>query len=173
MMHTFATLTLIAMLGVAVVFDLRTRRIPNVLTVTGLLVALALRAGAGTGSLMAGLAGAGIALALTFPLVMLGGLGGGDAKLLAAVGGFLGPGSLPTALLVTALTGGAMALVLALRRGVLGETLAHGRDLITGLAPGSAGRAGRARTRTIHTPGAMAIPYGVAITIGGLAGWFT
>lgn len=168
-MHLVNTLGLVTLVVLAVACDLRTRRIPNVLTVSGLVFALALRAMMGAVPFVAGLAGAAIALALTFPLVLLGGLGGGDSKLFTAVGAFLGPAGLPVALLVTALVGGAMALVLALSRNALGQTLADCRSLVVRLArPGAP-----EPLRTIHTPGAIAIPYGVAIGVGALAGWLT
>lgn len=168
-MHLINTFALIALVVLAVACDLRTRRIPNILTVSGLLFALALRAMMGAGPFVAGLAGAAIALALTFPLVLLGGMGGGDSKLFTAVGAFLGPAGLPVALLVTALVGGVMALTVAVSQGTLGQTLADCRTLVSRLArPGAP-----EPLRTIHTPGAVAIPYGVAIGVGALAGWLT
>ncbi|MFQ5888916.1 MAG: prepilin peptidase, partial [Gemmatimonadota bacterium] len=83
---------LIVLAATAAAFDLGTRRIPNYLTVTGLLLALALRALDGGEMLLGGLGGAALALALSFPLFIVGGFGGGDVKLLVAVGAFLGPG---------------------------------------------------------------------------------
>ena len=117
MLHALSTVALVALVILAVTWDLRTRRIPNALTVTGFFTALALRALPGGEALLAGVLGGLIGLILTFPLVLMGGLGGGDAKLLAAVGAFLGPSNLPLALLVTALVGGTMALALAIQRG--------------------------------------------------------
>ena len=118
--------------------------------------------------LLAGVSGPGavIGLAISFPLVLLGGLGGGDAKLLAAVGAFLGPADLPVALLVTALVGGAMAFTLAVQRRALGETLRHARVLV-----GSVALRTPAPARNLRTPGALTIPYGVAIGAGAIAGW--
>jgi prepilin peptidase CpaA len=164
MVDAFTTFALLALTVLAVGWDLKTRRIPNALTASGLLVALALRAFQGPGSLALGLLAAFIAFALAVPLVLAGGLGGGDAKLLAAIGAFVGPAALPTALLVTALAGGVLALVVAMRRRALGETLAHTRSLV---AP-----AGVTARRTLRTPGALAVPYGVAISAGALAGWW-
>lgn len=172
-MNLIHTLALVMLLVLAVICDLRTRRIPNALTVTGLLTALALGALAGWQPFLAGLAGAGVALALSLPLVMLGGLGGGDAKLLAAVGAYLGPADLLTALLITALVGGAMALALAVHRGQLRQTLAHVGGLLARLGRPTGGDPQPA-PRTIRTAGALTIPYGVAIGVGALVtamGW--
>ena len=166
MIHALSTAALISLVIVAVVWDLRTRRIPNALTVSGFLAALVLRALPGGEALMAGVLGGVIGLAISFPLVLLGGLGGGDAKLLAAVGAFLGPADLPVALLVTALVGGAMAFTLAVQRRALGETLRHARVLVGSVAPRTP-----APARNLRTPGALTIPYGVAIGAGAIAGW--
>ena len=72
-------------------FDWRTRRIPNWLTVSGFLAGIALN------SILQGwhgarqsLEGAGLALGLLLPLVLLRGLGAGDWKLMGAVGALMG-----------------------------------------------------------------------------------
>ncbi len=166
MSYALSTAALIALVVLAVVWDLRTRRIPNALTVSGFLAALAIRALPGGEALLGGVLGGLIGLTLTFPLVLLGGLGGGDAKLLAAVGAFLGPANLPVALLVTALVGGVMALALAIHRRALGETMRH-----AGVLVGSVATLAPATARNLRTPGALTIPYGVAIGAGALAGW--
>ena len=156
--------TLGAVVLAAVWWDLKERRVPNALTVTGLGLALGLRALDGIHPLMSGILGAVLGLALALPLVTVGGLGGGDAKLMAAVGAFLGPIQLMWALAITAIVGGIMALVLAFHRGAVWETLLETASLVAaplGLAPD------RPR-RTIRTPGAISIPYAVPIAIGAL-----
>lgn len=164
-----STVALLTLIAVAAGYDLRERRIPNTVTLPGLVVGLGLRATSGAGALADGAMGAVLALGLAVPLVVAGGLGGGDAKLLAAVGSFLGLSGLPMALLVTAVTGGVMAIVTAVRRAALGETLAHCRKIVSRALPGVRGEP----LRTLATPGAIAIPYGVAIGAGALAGWWS
>lgn len=161
---TLAFLTLVVLAGVS---DIRTRRIPNALTVTGLGIALALRGATGVEPLAMGLAGAVIAFVPAVPLVVLGGLGGGDAKLLAAVGAFVGPAGLPTTLLVTALMGGAMGAITVVRRGAFGSTVTRCRAILAS----PFGMSGEPLPR-LGAPGAIAIPYGVAIGAGALAGWW-
>ena len=63
----------------------------------------------------------GIALLILFHL--LGGMGGGDVKLMGAVGAFLGPKGVLIAFLATALIGGIYALILLSFHGQLGKTL--------------------------------------------------
>ena len=100
------------LLGIAaMVEDLWRRRISNHTVVAGLLAGLALqvlRRGWMKGSLgwLAGTA-AGFAIFLVFYL--LGGMGGGDIKLMAAMGGCLGAPQLLTAALWTAVAGAALA----------------------------------------------------------------
>ena len=159
-------------LGALVVFavwtDLKSRRIPNVLTVAGCGVALLLRASQGWEPLGEGLLGLFLGLAISLPLVIAGGLGGGDAKLLAAVGAFLGPVPLLIALLITALVGGVMAAALAIYRGALYETLIRSGELLKSVA----GFRGAGPRRRIDSAGALMIPYAVPIAIGALVGWF-
>jgi prepilin peptidase CpaA len=147
---------------VGCVHDLRDRRIPNVLTIGALIVALALRAVFGMDELVAGLKGASVALGILLPLFYMGGVGGGDAKLLIAVGAFLGPKGFIVALLATAIAGGVMALTYSIKQGVIIPALLNTRGLLTWVVTG--GRWGE-RT-TLQMEGALSVPYGVAIAAG-------
>src|SRR5690606_25938791 len=129
-MSSVNTASFLLLVAAAGWLDLRTGRIPNVVTLTGLAVALALRALLDPSLLGPGLAGAALGLGVSLPLFALGGLGGGDVKLLAAVGAFLGPGKLGTALLAAGLAGGALALAVAVWRGALAATLARTGGLL-------------------------------------------
>lgn len=120
---SFAVLTV--GLLVATVVDLRTRRIPNV--VTGAM------AGAGLGlavfelggiSVGAAVFGCLVGLVLMLPGHALGATGAGDVKLMAAVGSLLGPLVVINAVLFTAIAGGVIAVAVAIRRRRLGTTLA-------------------------------------------------
>src|SRR5215210_7805328 len=76
----------------ALLFDVRTRRIPNWLTfgaaAAGVVYATFVAGPSGAGTAAAGwLAG----VALFFPVFALGGMGAGDVKLLGALGAWLGP----------------------------------------------------------------------------------
>lgn len=96
----------------------------------------------GLGVLIAGMA-----------MFAVGWIGGGDAKLFAAAGLWMGLGALLPYLLVTALAGGALAvLLLGLRSVWLRPLAARGPGWISRLA----------------TPGEN-VPYGIAIAFGALA----
>ena len=56
-------------------------------------------------------------------MFFMGGMGGGDVKLMAAIAAFAGLAHLPELLLATALAGGVFAVAVAIARGALGDTL--------------------------------------------------
>lgn len=167
MLTLLTSLAFLALLGVAAHRDYWTRRIPNLLTVSGFCAALVLRSFAGGEAAVAGLLGAALAFGLALPLLALGGFGGGDAKLLVAVGAFLGPRGLLLAAVLTALAGAALALRESLRFGAFGALLRNTGLLVVSLA--TLGRHGR--RQTLATPGALAVPYGLAIAAGSLIAW--
>lgn len=109
--------TLLAFTGWAAAGDVRTRRIPNVLTfgmmAAGLAAGLVRGGGTGLGAAVLGLiAGA----ALLLPVYLLGGMGAGDLKLLAGIGAFVGAREVLVMFLVIAVIGGLMGLVLMVVR---------------------------------------------------------
>jgi prepilin peptidase CpaA len=144
---------------VATVIDIRTRRIPNELTATMAILGLGLAAGGMSGvTIWASLAGLVLGLALMLPGHLLGGTGAGDVKLMAAVGAIVGPVTVVNAFLLTAITGGVLAIAVAVRRRRLSVTLTGTGRLIAG-APG-AGDQIRARAP------ASRFAYGPAIAVG-------
>jgi prepilin peptidase CpaA len=150
---------------VAAVLDVRSRRIPNVLTVWALALALTVRGLAGGGALLPGLLGLAAAAVITIPLFGLRVLGGGDAKLLIAVGAYLGPQGVMIALLGTGVAGGVMAIFVSARRSMLLPALLNAGDLIRSVA--TFGRTGTAAR--MPSPMSGSLPYGVAIAVGTIA----
>ena len=167
-LREIASMAFTAVMAAAMIWDLVKRRIPNALDGSGLVLGAAVRFIVSGQSLVAGLLGAGLALALTFPLFALRAMGGGDVKLFAVTGMFLGPTGFFAALLVSGLAGGAIGLFTALRRGVILPVLLRTRDL--GLYALTLGRAGE--RVTLDSPHAITVPYGAAIAVGSLAVWF-
>lgn len=112
-------LVLISLLVVAALIDSYHWRIPNPLTVGGSLVGLLLASmePASTGLALAMALGGWLAgLVLTLPLYAVGALGGGDVKLFAMVGTFIGPVHMPAAVLLVFITGGVLALLRVMRQ---------------------------------------------------------
>lgn len=107
----------ITVLSIAVYYDLRFRRIPNWLTLPALVFGLGYHLI--TGGLMGlGYSALGVAVgfAFFFLFYVLGGMGAGDVKLMAALGSFLGPKDVLYAGAYTAIAGGVYALILILAR---------------------------------------------------------
>lgn len=109
-----------AVLLLACISDLRTRRIPNALTFSAIAAALAFHVVTG-GPSAAGwsLAGCVLGALLFFPMFALRGMGAGDVKLLAAVGAWLGPWEVAMAALAASVAGGVIALAVAVGHGYL------------------------------------------------------
>jgi prepilin peptidase CpaA len=163
-----ADVALVVFVCAAAWWDVRTQRIPNVLTVTGLTAALVLRAPLGVDALMHGLVGVGITLLVSVVLYALRAIGGGDVKLLAGIGAFLGSREIVGALGLIAVLGAAFALLSVIRRGVLPLLIFNTMDLVKSLA--SLGHAGQ--SRKLETPAALTVPYAVPIALGTLIWWF-
>jgi prepilin peptidase CpaA len=109
----------------ATVIDLRTRRIPNVLTATIAAVGIGIAA-AGLNVVSVGAAALGlvVGLALMMPGHVLGATGAGDVKLMAAIGSLLGPMLVFKAVLFTLVAGGVLAVIVAFKRKRLATTIA-------------------------------------------------
>ncbi len=101
---------------VATAYDMRSRVIPDWIAAS-LLVCAALGIAAGLSDLtwMNFVCGAALGFALMFPLYALGGFGGGDLKLVVAIGAALGPWALLSVLFWVAVSGGLLAIVALVR----------------------------------------------------------
>lgn len=151
----------------AVVFDVRSHRIPNWLVFPGLLIAIAFHGfipyGWGLGY---ALTGAAVGFGLFLPLYLLRGMGAGDVKLMAMTGAFLGPASALGAVLTTVIVGGVLAIGVALWKGVLPVMLANVRFMLADARVKAMSGAG-ARIEVISVS-AGKVPYAVAIAAGTL-----
>ncbi len=152
-------MTVAAGVVVAAVVDLRTRRIPNVLTAAMACTGVALAA-AGISSipLWASALGLAIGLALMMPGHLLGATGAGDVKLMAAIGAIVGPATVVWAFLFTAIAGGVLAVVIAAKRRRLGVTLEGARRLIADPTD--------AALEIRSAPATSRFSYGPAIAVG-------
>jgi prepilin peptidase CpaA len=151
---------LAAILVAAVVWDLRVRRIPNLLSGAAALVGLgAAFHDGGARALLSGVAAGAATIAALYTFWRRGGLGGGDVKFAGAVAMWVGLGGLPVFWLATAVAGGVTAAVclLASRTHARVEiranlTIAALHQVIPSVNPATAGR--------------VSVPYGVAIALG-------
>jgi len=150
--------------GIGAFRDVRTHRIPNWLTGPSILVGLLLHLMVGGWKSLAGAALAGLIAGGVFLIFHLaGGMGAGDVKLMTAVSCLAGPSYVAEILVATALMGGVFAIIVAISRHRVKETLSnigvlaihHGTS---GLRPHSNINVGNAER--------IRLPYGVAIASG-------
>jgi prepilin peptidase CpaA len=144
------------------VLDWRFRRIPNWLTVSGLAAGVGLNVYlAGWAGLKTSLLGAALGLGVLLPFVLLRALGGGDWKLVGALGAVLGPARLVDVLIAALIVAGAMAGALVVARGRGGETLRNIGHMLGSMArlqmPGA--------EVSLDNPKAVKIPFGVAVAV--------
>ncbi len=167
-LSNWAIAILVVGMVTAVISDLSSCRVPNKLTFSMVLVATVLHAWFGQWEgLMFASTGLVAGLLCFLPFHLLGAMGAGDVKLLAAVGAVVGPGTVVIAALMTILAGGVIALVYITARGGLPAMLRRYSSMFVLLtakqpqyippAPGEA--AG------LRFPYALAIACGTALAI--------
>jgi prepilin peptidase CpaA len=146
--------------------DARSRRIPNQLTLTAMAAGFGARAALGGWlGLESALWGALLAGGVFFLFFVVGGMGGGDVKLMAAVGAWAGVGQVTPILLVAALAGGVLAIAYMIVDGTVLRTLRNTivlaqHHLTAGLRPHP--------ELNIQESGTTRVPFGVAIAAGTL-----
>ena len=164
---------LAAMLVTAAYTDVRYHKIPNWLTYPGVLVGLAghtIGGGlTGQGPLELGLAGSAAGLAAGFlPLLaawLLGGIGGGDAKVMGAVGARTGWRFTLAAMLYGLVIAALMAVVVMVAKRVTRRTLRRvGRFFVLLFVPG--GLTDPATEDSPRVPFGLALCIGAAISLG-------
>lgn len=118
--------------AIACATDLRSARIPNVLTLSAVLAGVVFHAvtSGGSGAAAAGL-GVLAGLLVFFPFFALGALGAGDVKLMAALGAWLGWQPTVNVALYAAVAGGVLAVAVSLWHGYLARALGNLRTLFT------------------------------------------
>jgi prepilin peptidase CpaA len=117
--------------GASALVDLRTRRVPNALTLGISIVGLTLATGSwGRVTLASALIGCAVALLLMMPGHLIGATGAGDVKLFAALGTLVGPQTVLAAFFYTAIAGGLLAVAVAVLRRRLRNTVERTADLV-------------------------------------------
>ena len=144
------------------VLDWRYRRIPNWLTVSGLVAGIGVNTALfGWAGMKAALLGAALGLGLLLPFVLLRSLGAGDWKLAGALGACLGPRQLITVLMGTVLVAGVMALAVVIWKRRLLQTL---RNIVRMLAAFLSLRMPGPEV-SLDSQQSTKIPFGVAMAI--------
>lgn len=153
---------------VAAIFDLRSRRVPNWLTVSGLLLGiLANTILSGGEGLRSSFEGLGLALLIYLPLYLLRGTGGGDVKLMAAVGAITGPGNWLRIFFLTVIFGAVAAIILILVKGRVRQTLRNMGLILVSLGSGHAPYE-KSPELDVHRDQSVRLPHAVTIAAGAL-----
>ena len=153
---------LVGIVTVAMVTDLQSRKIYNWLTFPAMLVGIALSvAMGGWDGAQSSLIGFFVGSAIFLMGFLLGAMGAGDVKLMAAVGLWMGWPATVAAVLYVTVVGGVVSLAAAAVNGQLVRLFKNIYWFFVGmLLPG--GKAEAAFTESAAPP----IPYGVSIAIG-------
>ena len=151
---------------VAAFLDLRRRRIPNWLTVPGMVAGLSINAyQTGWTGLKHGLLGMLLALVVYGLLFAIHAMGGGDVKLMAAVGAFTGPEAWLSIFAITAVVGGMLAIITLLTHGGLVRALGNVAAILGSLGRFRAPHEERPELDVAH-PSARTLPHGAASAVG-------
>jgi prepilin peptidase CpaA len=157
---------LMALTAVAAITDARERIIPNTLTYPSFFVGLVAHGVAlGWAGLGWGLATAVTVLIVGIVLMILGWMGGGDVKLLTAVGALVGFGGLGEILFYSVFVGSALGLVMAAFNGYLWKMLARMGRFLWGLVRQVAYRTKQVGEE-LERDERSEIPFGIAVCIG-------
>lgn len=151
---------------VAAVFDVRFHRIPNWLTYSGMLAALAARLTfLGMPGLVSGLVGGLFAGGIFLLFFMVRAMGGGDVKLIAALGTLVGWPVAVELLIATAMAGGLLAIGFMIFQGKVSSTL---RNLGAVLKHHATQGVRQHPSVNLDNPEAARMPYGLAMAAGAL-----
>lgn len=154
----------VAILGAA--WDLKSRKIPNWLTLSSALIGLGMRFFFnGFHGLTVAFLGVILGIALLVLVYLMGGMGAGDVKLLGALGAFLGPWLILAAFLWMALAGGIIAIGLILWKKALKTTFHNLKTIflsfLMGIPP-------HETKMTIENQSLLKLPYGLPIAVGAI-----
>jgi prepilin peptidase CpaA len=123
----------VALALVAGMGDLRSRRIPNRLTVPALLLGVLVNSLlTGWKGFLLSLEGAGLGLAILLPVVLLRGLGAGDWKLMGALGAMVGPSETIKILVISVCMAAGWGVVEMVRQRRVKSTMGNLWELVHG-----------------------------------------
>ena len=157
-------LLLVPMAVFVMYYDVRYRRIPNVLVlgllIGGLIINISF---AGFSGALASLEGLGLAFLPMLLIHLFGAMGAGDVKLFGAVGAVVGVSLVPLTFVIVVMLGAVLAIYTMLRSGTVFSTLHGVLRIFVGIMPGWEMPRFAIPSDRKHT-----IPYGVAIMLGSL-----
>ena len=159
-------MVLLVVLLAAATFDVLYRRIPNWLTVSGVLLGVAMNAMIGTpeAGLAFSLVGLAVAFGIYAALYAIRAMGAGDVKLMAAVGALVGWERWFGIFFITAIIGGVMALILVVSRGRLKKTLFNVGFILSEMKSGRPAYLANEEL-DVKSKKALGLPHGAVIAV--------
>jgi prepilin peptidase CpaA len=155
-------LLLIPLAVIVIYYDVRFRRIPNVLVLAALIAGLITNISyGGWRGAVSSLGGFAIAFIPMFLMHVFGAMGAGDVKLFAAIGAVVGLPLVPMTFVVVVMLGAVLAIYSMIRSRTVFSTLHGVARVFVGILPGWEMPRFSLPPDRQHT-----IPYGVAIMIG-------
>ncbi len=151
----------------AAIYDVRYRRIPNWISVSGALVGVGLNSFLYNGApgLLFALKGLALGFGLYFVLYALHAMGAGDVKLMGAAGALVGWQNWFGIFVITAILGGIMSFILILLRGRVRKTLWNLGFILGEMKHGRAAYVSREEL-DVKSPKATGLPHGAVIAVG-------
>ncbi len=150
-------------LTIAVYLEMKESRIPNWLTLPAMTVGLVVGYLPGGISLWSSVIGLVMGFGFLFIFYLFGGIGGGDVKLMGAIGALLGQQLIGPTLVYTAMVGGFMAVIVLIWRKSFWSGLKRGMQMLVRGRKAETAQGGQEPTT---------IPYGLAIAAGCLLAMF-
>lgn len=155
-------LLLLPLAAIVIYYDVRFRRIPNLVVVSALVAGLSINTSfLGLEGALSSVKGLGLAFLPMFLMHIFGAMGAGDVKLFAAVGAVVGVALVPMTFVVVVMLGAALAVYSMIRAGTVFSTLHGVLRIFVGILPGWEMPRFAMPPDRRHT-----IPYGVAIMLG-------
>jgi prepilin peptidase CpaA len=161
-----ALIVLLVVLIIAAIYDARYRRIPNWISLGGIVLGFVINffIGPPDGGLVFALKGFAAGFGLYMFLYVLRAMGAGDVKLMGAVGALVGPERWFGIFLVTAIVGGVLAFLLVAVRGRLKRTLFNVGFILSEIKHGRPAYVGREEL-DVRSKKGTSLPHGAVIAI--------
>ncbi len=168
-MPTALKIVLVCIVLAAGTYDLRFRRIPNWLNLSGIVLGLGMNTLLlARHGLAMGLLGMICSLGVYVPLYLIRGMGAGDVKLMAAVGAISGPQNWLGIFIATALLGGIVSILFVLFRKRFHQTVLNLSVIIAELAHCRLPANADSRI-DVRSSRASRMPHGALIATGAIA----
>jgi len=160
-------LVLIVMVTVAAIYDIRYRKIPNWLTIGGVLLGFAINFALGPpeGGVLFALLGFGAAFGIYMVMYVLRATAAADVKLMGAVGALVGWERWFGIYFATAIVGGVMAIALVTARKRFKRTIFNVGFILSEIIHGRPAYV-RNEELDVRNPKAVRLPHGAVIAVG-------